>query len=164
MKSDNKKRKFDGSRFVKTLISVTVGALLLGGTVAFSEPGDSDDPVVTKSYIVSVVVPQLKAYVEQRLGNSEANAYSDEFVVVDILSGQTVSCEAGAELILRKGSATVIATDKGGLADTTAGYDLGNGSAMPANHLLIVPVDDGRGFRATSDAIVMIKGGYNISG
>ena len=49
-----------------------------------------------------------------------------------------------------------------GLADTTAGYDLSNNTAMPSNHLLIIPVADGRGVKATSDAIVMVKGGYTV--
>ena len=60
------------------------------------------------------------------------------------------------------GSATVIATQKGGLADTTGGYDLANGTAMPSNHLLIVPVNDGRGISANNDVLVMVKGAYNI--
>ena len=58
------------------------------------------------------------------------------------------------------GKATIIATEKGGIADTTAGFDLADGNDMPSNHLLIVPLADGRGIRASSDVIVMIKGGF----
>ena len=151
---------------------VKVGLILVlcltavGGFAVFSEPGGTDDPVVSKSYIVEKVVPELKAYVDERLGiaagDSTVTARPDSFVVVNLSAGQSVICEAGTEMILRMGAGTIIATQKGGLADTTAGYDLANGTKVPSNHLLIVPVADGRGMIATQEAIVMIKGGYTI--
>ena len=150
------------SRMIKALIAAVAILAVIGGTIVLAEPGDTDDPVVTKSYIVDVVVPQLKAYVEQKMSGGSSDSYSEKFSVVNVNSGQTVVFDAGAEFILRKGSGTVIGSDQGGLADTTVGYDLGDGSALPANHLLIVPRDDGRGFSATSDVIVKIKGGYSF--
>ena len=68
----------------------------------------------------------------------------------------------GEMLILRMGKATVNATEKGGLADVTAGYDLADGEEMPANHHLIVPVADGRGITANNTVIVMVKGDYTL--
>lgn len=82
--------------------------------------------------------------------------------MVNVSAGKQVICEAGTELILRMGKGTIIATAKGGLADTTIGYDLPNGYEMPSNHQLIVPVADGRGFQAETDVIVMVKGGYTV--
>ena len=133
-------------------------------TVVLAEPGGSDDPLITKSYIDNHVMPALREYIEEKLSgvSSGATAESAVFEVVEADAGQEIICSKGAELILRMGSATVIATEKGGLADTTAGYDLGNGTPMPSNHLLIVPVDDGRGFKAETDVIVLIKGGYTV--
>ena len=110
------------------------------------------------------VMPAIREYIEERLSgvSTGTTAQSTAFEVVEVDAGQKIICSKGAELILRMGSATVIATEKGGLADTTAGYDLGNGTPMPSNHLLIVPVDDGRGFKAETDVIVLIKGGYKV--
>ena len=51
------------SRMIKALIAAVAILAVIGGTIVLAEPGDTDDPVVTKSYIVDVVVPQLKAYV-----------------------------------------------------------------------------------------------------
>ncbi|HIV85202.1 MAG TPA: hypothetical protein H9900_00145 [Candidatus Monoglobus merdigallinarum] len=150
------------NRFLKVLISAAAILAVIGGTIVLAEPGDTDDPVVTKSYIVDVVVPQLKAYVEQKMSGGSSDSYSEKFAVVDVSAGQTVIFDEGAEFVLRKGSGTVIGTDKGGIADTTVGYDLANGSEVPANHMLIVPVNDGRGFTASNDVIVMIKGGYSF--
>ncbi len=133
-------------------------------TVVLAEPGGSDDPLITKSYIENHVMPAVREYVEEKIagissGTAAANA---SFEVVEADAGKQIICSKGAELILRMGSATVIATEKGGLADTTAGYDLSNGIPMPSNHLLIVPVDDGRGIKAETDVIVLIKGGYMV--
>lgn len=152
--------------FLKIGIILGLCLVVIGGSAVFSEPGGTDDPVVTKSYIVDSVVPDIKAYVDQQLGiassDGKITARPSTFTVVNLNAGQSVLGEAGTEMILRMGRGTVIATAKGGLADTTGGNDLPNGEAMPSNHLLIVPVADGRGFRADSDAIVMIKGGYTV--
>ena len=56
----------------------------------------------------------------------------------------------------------IVATQKGGVADVTQGIDLQNGAVMPSNHLLIVPLDDGRGAQMLSDGIIMIKGNYTV--
>ena len=135
-------------------------------TVVLAEPGTDDDPLISQSYIENVLMPKIEQYVESKLaglssGSSEGAA-ADTFNVVEAKAGDEIICSAGAELILRMGKAEIIATDKGGLADTTAGTDLANGTAMPPNHLLIVPVADGRGLKADTDIIVMIKGGYSI--
>jgi len=128
----------------------------------FAEPGDEDDPVISLSYIQNKVIPELKEYIDSKISSFSASG-GTSFEVVEVGAGKTVICEKSAELILRMGSASVIATEKGGLADTTSGFDLGNGEAMPANHLLIVPVNDGRGIKAETDIIVMIKGGFSIN-
>ena len=156
------KNFFKKSSLIKVIIAVTAIAVAAGGMLVLAEPGDTDDPVVTKSYIVDVVVPQLKAYVEQRLSGGSSDSYSDTFSVVNVNSGQKVIFDAGAEFILRKGHGTIIGNEQGGIADTTYGYDLPDGSDMPSNHMLIVPRDDGRGFVASGDVIIMVKGGYSF--
>ena len=148
-------------KFKLTALLVCVASLF---TVVLAEPGTQDDPIISKSYIDTVVMPQLKQYVESRISLiNSGGEKTDSFKVVNMTKSQKLICKAGTELILRMGSATVIATEKGGLADTTAGVDLANGVSMPANHLLIVPVDDGRGILADSSIIVMVKGGYTIN-
>ncbi len=136
-------------------------------TVALAEPGGSDDPLISKAYIDNVLIPQMKEYVDSKIsqlgGGGNSGEAQDSFKVVNMTEGQQMICEAGTELILRMGKAEIIATEKGGIADTTAGYDLANGTQMPSNHLLIVPLADGRGIVAKNDVIVMVKGGYKIN-
>lgn len=156
-------KKSSKKRFAFALIAiVSIAALLLCGSVVLAEPGDTDDPVVTKSYIVNVVVPQLKAYVEERFGDGNSDAYSDTFTLVNVNPGQTVLFDSGAQFILRKGNGVIIGNEQGGIADTTYGLDLPNGTEMPSNHMLVVPRDDGRGFKASNDVIIMVKGGYSF--
>ncbi len=135
-------------------------------TVVLAEPGGTDDPLISKAYIDNVLIPQMKEYVDTKISQISSGGSTGEaaasFKVVNMTSGQKMICDAGSELILRMGKADIIATEKGGIADTTAGFDLANGTAMPANHLLIVPVADGRGITAQNDVIVMVKGGYTI--
>ena len=128
---------------VYAVLMVSLGAALgwFGKGFAASDmplPGSEGDPLVTR------------AYVESRLKMS----------VIELAPGQILRGYSGTEIILRGGQATVIDSDLGGLCDVTQGVDLGGGSAVPANHLLLVPRDDGRGIRATTDVIVMVRGGF----
>lgn len=135
------------SGITKLVISMIVIAVLIstaGIVTLFADPGDSSDPIITLSYLENVLKGQLS------------------FKVVNIERGQQLVCEDGTELILRMGSATIVATEKGGLADVTSGIDLPNGSEMPSNHHLIVPVNDGRGIIANNKVIVLVKGDYTI--
>lgn len=136
------------------ILALITGLIGLGVGHIFAAPGDENDPVITLSYIQSVLMPSLTKQIEQ--------AAAPVFQVVNIEAGKTVICEAGTELILRKGTAAVISTEKGGLANVTSGVDLADGTALPANSLVIVPLSDGRGVRAEDDLILMIKGKYTI--
>ena len=113
------------------------------GTVnLLADPGDSSDPII--SYIEHVLKGEMS------------------FKVVSLNKGERLMCSAGTELVLRAGEASVIATAKGGLADVTDGVDLSDGSSVPMNHQLIVPLADGRGIKAKNSVLVMVKGQYTI--
>ena len=81
---------------------------------------------------------------------------------MDVKKGQMIKCGDGCEMILRMGSGTIVASAKGGISDVTKGYDIGQDEQMPANHLLIAPLGDGRGIKMTTDGKVMIKGTYTL--
>lgn len=119
---------------------ITSGVMLFS---AFAEPGSSDDPIVTKSYIDNVL-SQMSGGPSYRL--------------VSMNDSQKLVCGAGAELILRQGGGTIFSSLNGGLADVTEGVDLADGTPVPANHLLIVPVSDGRGFVAHGNVLVLVRG------
>lgn len=149
----NKKFRVIFSVFILIVLVTTIFSV-------FAETGDSNDPLVSLSYIQNKVIPEIKEYIDEKFSSLGGGGAS--FEVVNFKKGDVVLCEKSTELILRMGKATIVASEKGGLADTTAGFDLANGESMPSNHLLIVPLGDGRGFIAQDDVIVMIKGSYSL--
>ncbi len=131
-------------KIIITLLVVAFAFATLGTVTMFASPGDNNDPIITLSYIEDILKGQLT------------------FQVVNLEKGNSLIGEAGTEIVLRMGTAEIIATEKGGLADLTAGIDLPDGTNMPANHNLVIPVSDGRGIKAQSKVIVMVKGDYTI--
>ncbi len=128
----------------RAILMLAAVCVLFTAVVYAAQPGSEDDPLVTKSYLESIMSQETK------------------FKVVEVPAGKSVICSAGTEMILRMGTCNIIGTQKGGVSDVTMGYDLADGSAVQGNHLLIVPLDDGRGVRTSTDCLIMIKGGYTI--
>ena len=132
----------------RTLTAVLALTLLLAVAVSATEPGNAEDPLISKSYVDLTLVPYIDRV--------------STFSVVNLSAGQIFIGNAGCEFILRMGNATILATEKGGICDVTVGGDWPNGSVCPANHNLIVPVGDGRGVKADTDIILMVKGTYTL--
>ena len=154
--------------FVLTLaLGVVLGWVGKGMAAGEPLPGSEQDPLVSKSYVDSKVQlyvdAKVESYVEERIQAllSQIPAGS-ELKVVELSPGQKLIARAGAEIIVRGGTATVIDSELGGLCDVTAGKDLRMGENAPANHLLLVPRNDGRGIEAVSAVIVMVRGVYTI--
>ena len=103
-------------------------------------PGSQEDPLVSKSYVDMQV----------------------KMNVVELPQGKILLGSSGTEIVLRSGKARVIDSQLGGLSDVTAARDLRRGEAVPANHLLIVPRDDGRGVEALSPVILLVRGSYTV--
>ena len=126
-------------------------AVLIGGAgfvagrsavAATTDPGSDADPLVSKSYVDQYTQMQ----------------------VVSLKSGQTMTAEAGTEIVLRSGEAHAVETGGFGLSDVTGATDLRNGGRIPANHLLLVPRSDGRGVAADSDVYLMVRGVFTVKG
>jgi hypothetical protein len=140
-------------------IAVTFAAgLVVGNTVKADSgivPGSVDDPVVTKSY-VDEQLQQLQT------GGGGASAATVALKVVSLQAGQSLIALEGTEFIPRAGKLTAIGSAGGGIPDLTGGKDLVNGAAVPLNHLLLFPRSDQRGVKATSNAVLMVRGAYQM--
>lgn len=112
----------------------------MGMYFASASPGNNNDPVVTKSYV------------DKR----------GAFAPLHLSAGQSLIGGEGAELILRSGEATAIASGKNGVSDITDGRDVLAGQQIDLNHHLLVPRADGRGIRVSTEAWVMIRGDYKV--
>lgn len=151
-------RKLERKVFQNRILMIVMILVVIGtGVVLANTPGSEGDPIVSLSYIEDTLIPKIQTMIDKSSG---AQALSYE--IVNVPAGKSVVGGASSEMILRMGKAEIIATEKGGLADVTLGGDLQNGEACPSNHLLIVPMSDGRGVKVTEDAILMIKGSYQL--
>lgn len=158
--------------FKKTL-AATLCAVTLCVPATSANPGGADDPLITKSYVDSILMPQIKSYVDSRVASIPQNPSQGETVVpvasgsvmynvVNVSKDQTIIGGKSCHLIMRMGTGKIVASAKGGVCDVTTGVDLQNGYDAPSNHLLVVPLDDGRGIKMTSDGIIMISGSYSV--
>jgi hypothetical protein len=145
-----------------------------------SQPGDADDPLVTRNYVDNRIA-QLQieiAMLRNALDGVNPNAVyeipqttqpaqpvvaaeRDIFQVINMLAGQIITFEASAEFILRGGSASAV-TGVNGIIDITSGVDVLNGENIELHHMMMVPVTDGRGVRFNTESWIMVRGGYTI--
>lgn len=140
---------------MKKKILLSLGLLTVISASFFTATG-TDDPLITESYLNDVFMQEVKDYIDANKGGSS-------FEVLTVEKGKTFIGKSGCEVILRQGKAQIIGSSLGGLSDVTMAGDLSSGYDMPANHLLIIPRDDGRGFKAITNVVVMVKGNYNIN-
>ncbi|MBE6021004.1 MAG: hypothetical protein E7228_04615 [Clostridiales bacterium] len=131
------------------LILALAALLSLSAFAVFADPGTSDDPLVSKSY-VDAQIASVKA--------QSSGTYS----VVHIDAGQSVIGKEGTEIIVRAGVVTAIDNGANGVSDLTTGKDLMSGTEIGLNHLVLVPRDDGRGVKAWTESYLMVRGGYTL--
>jgi len=160
-------------------IAVLIGAAFAAGY------GSSEDPLITKSYLDSVFTPDilgqmraelkdsesaLRAEIEEKAGEIEDMIEASQglmtddssFSVVRLDQGQVLKGSVGTELMLRIGSAVCYAESSTGIIDTTTSATLENGNSMQTNHMYMVTIE-GRGMKATSYVMVLVRGSYTIS-
>lgn len=165
---------------IAALALLAAAALAAGGSSA----GTEGDPLVTLSYINEVftdyVTGQFRASLEEKTQSvtdrlesrlSELEAMAEEsggavaagetYEVVTLSDGQKLICQRGTELLLRVGSARVVAGDTPGLVDTSTTGNLENGESLTKNHMYLVTIN-GHGIRAEGIVKIVARGEYEI--
>ncbi len=150
------------------IIAIALIVLLSAVAVVYATgaaPGSEGDPLVSKSYVDSLV-DSVKTFFEGRISALE-NASGGEqtasgWSVIQVMAGSRVLGGEGSEIVLRSGTAYAIDNGADGISDLTAGSDLKSGTPIVKNHLLLVPREDGRGISCESDCWVMVKGSYTV--
>ena len=149
----------------KRIIAVLVIAVLTlagGMAYAFSGYGTQDDPLITKSYLDSILTEQIMAQAQEKLDAAESSRQG-AFTVLTLTNGQTVTCEPGCEIMLRIGSAMAHGADSPVLVDTTSASSLEDGGALERNHLYMATIT-GNGITAASATVkVLICGSYTVN-
>lgn len=169
---------------VVPLLAAASLSVLLGAAA-----GTQTDPVVTLSYLTDVNTPAVLAQVDAKLSLREqalvdklnaavsqfeqdlagqtdsggnASAPSAVFSVVTVKSGQKLLGGVGCEFLLRSGNATCVSSSAPGLIDSTGGTTLPGGGTVQLNHLYLSTAES-RGFQASSDLIVLVRGSYTVT-
>ena len=143
--------------------ALAVISLIVSSRVVFSEPGSSNDPLVSRSY-VDEKIGEIKRYIDGKINNSGENglAGSKDLEVISLEKGQSIIGTGGTEIILRSGRALAIGSDLGGISDVTSGKDLKDNESVKTNHLLIIPRSDGRGVYSLGETYFIVRGNYTI--
>ena len=154
------------------------GGLMAGNNLLNANPGGAEDPLVSRSYVDMRISELTQMINNQGVGqqvNTEAVVNeiladiagffgtNTAFVPVHVNAGQIILAGEGTEIIRRSGSATAHVPGQDGIVNVSAGHDVDHGAPIPANHLMIIPREDGRGIRATADSWFIIRGDFTIA-
>ncbi len=140
------------------------GTILMIGQIVYAinkEPGSTEDPLVTLSF-VEQRIDQLKGYIDEKIKTTPSTGGAVSLEVVNLKAGENLIAYQGTEIILRSGRAVIIDSPAGGISNLTSGFDLRKGERIPQNHLLLVPRTDGRGAKAETATVFMVRGAYRI--
>lgn len=157
-------------KVVHMLLLAVIAVAFIGVKVsnaATSEPGTTEDPVVSQSYVdakiteLNTKITDLKKQLDS-ISQNQPSKESKYEVLGPISAGKQIIAGESTEIVLRGGEATAIASTNGGVADLISGVDLRTGEKVPLNHLLLVSRNDGRGVLVTKEAWIMIRGTYSI--
>ena len=157
----------------KKKLGIGIATFIIAGTLVTSafagdsgEPGSTDDPIVTKSY-----VDQQITLLKEALGGTDSTTPTQPgaiapIIVEELLAGDVLLAKAGTEVIVRSGIVTAYGDGSNGIPDVTGGLDIAIGKTIPLNHQLIFPRDDGRGVKVSSQSqgtsYVMVRGPYEV--
>lgn len=82
--------------------------------------------------------------------------------MVSIPAGKTMTIYRNTEVLLRLGTATLVAADNPGLIDMTDASELAGNKQLAKNHLYLVTMETVRGIKATDKVTVFVRGKYDI--
>ena len=148
------------------LIALVCAAIvvLAAAVYAAGSYGSQEDPLVAKSYLDSVLLPELEQEMADALADAESQLRSGAgaFTVLTLQSGQTVVCQVGCQILPRLGSVKASGPDYPVLVDLTSAGSVASGAALTTNHLYMVTIA-GNGFTAgANNTKVLISGEYAV--
>ena len=174
-----KKRLFSAAAV--TLLLICAAALTIYAT------GTAEDPLISLSYLNSVLLPQLEKKVDERVktameneldavvekslgaletGGSTLTVSGGGYVAVQMLEGQSLAAADGSvEVLLRRGLFHSVDPNGEGITNVTKGSELLGVAELTLQNLYLIPRADVRAIVCdTQEGWVMVRGSYRISG
>ncbi len=166
----------------KFLRSILIAVMIAAAAyIAVSAAGGADDPLITLSYLNSVLLPALKEDQQKQVQELNAAALeelrkeiaasgitvsggSTSYLALEMHEGETIIGYGGAiEVLLRRGDFRAVDPIGDMLANLTKGSEAGDASELTLQNLYLVPRADGRGVKCVSGSgWVMVRGGYQV--
>lgn len=164
---------------------ILVSVALIGAFSASATAGDQTDPLITLSYLTQVVKPDLLNKVDEKVSANEkalldkVNAAIDEYskdmeeslggtvgngaayTAVTLSKDELLCPDAGVEILVRTGSAKVLAGSVPVVHDATSGAAVGIGGNLQANHLYVAPLE-GAVIQAVTDCTLLVRGTFVV--
>lgn len=165
--------------------------LMAAAALTIYASGTAEDPLISLSYLNSVLVPQLEQKVDERVKTAMQNELGDavtdaveqslgalgeggislptsggSYAAVQLLEGQTLTAADGSvEVLLRRGQFHSVDPDKEGITNVTKGAEVQGTAELTLQNLYLIPRSDARGIVCdTQEGWVMVRGSYSISG
>ena len=136
-----------------------------------TEPPETTEAPETTEVPETTVAPETTEPVPETTFPEGTVNTGAKFAVINLKEGETLFASVNScEVIVRSGKTTVVSPftvkwEEQGVSDTTDGKEIYNGEAVPNNHTIIIPRDDGRGIVCgTGGAWLMVRGDYIIKG
>ena len=166
-------------------VIILASVALIGAFSASATGGDQTDPLITLSYLTQVVKPELLGKVDEKVAaneqtllekvNAAIDDYSKEmeaalggtggngamYTAVTLSKGALLCPNAGVEILVRTGTAKVLAGANPVVHNATSGAGVSIGGELQANNLYVVPLE-GAVICATSDCTLLVRGGFVV--
>lgn len=156
-----------------------VGTVLTAFVAIAADVGSQGDPLVTLSYLNDTFLGQVLSEVDQKLAQRDQDLTAQferelllreqsgqtagtgigtaaSFTAVELADGQTLTGEAGCQVLLRAGAALCVSPGRStpGLVDLTDGGTVNDGGALVQNHLYLMT--DSRGVTASGGPVTLL--------
>lgn len=153
---------------VRLLVLMLLAAALSVTFAMAADVGSSGDPLVTLSYLNTTYLNIILGKVDTKIAarnqemTNKLSQPSSSFKTVSLAAGKTLTGSEGCEILLRTGRASCVSAHLPGLVDETTGGTINGGAALSANHLYLMTSGE-RGVKASSTAVLLVRGTYTIA-
>ena len=152
---------------IAACILLALAGLTAVGTMAAGGAGSKSDPLVSLSYLDDTFTGQIMDKVDKliaqrnaALASEQGSGVSSAYIAVTLAAGETLTGEAGCEVVLCTGAATCMASSSPGLTDVTTGGSIGDGAELQQNHLYLMT--GSRGVFSAKGAELLVRGSYTV--
>ena len=108
---------------------------------------------------VNAAIEEYSKDMQESLGGTIGNGAA--YTAVTLSKDELLCPDAGVEILVRTGSAKVLAGSIPVVHDATSGAAVGIGGTLQSNHLYVVPLE-GAVIQAVTDCTLLVRGAFVV--